>query len=155
MSHKSHACSSAAAALRKYQRNNDSTQAFQTAESVGGDNSKTLKSIYYNHNNNYSIDFMALYILASYFSFITVVASSRNPRKQSKEELWPRFFQIKIVISKIAKHLSLGNMTNPTYSRAPRETVLTVLHPAQHRIQRHFLSIFSINIQENAWQCPL
>lgn len=82
--HKFHVCSSVAAALRKYQRNNDSTRAFQTAESVGEDNSETLKSIYYNHNNNYSIDFMALYILASYFTFITAVASSRSPVKQSK-----------------------------------------------------------------------
>lgn len=82
--HKHQVYSSVAAALRKYQRNNDSTRALQTAESVGKDNSKHLRAYTPTINNNYSIDFMALYILAIYFTFITATVSSRSPMKQSK-----------------------------------------------------------------------
>ena len=137
MFHKLHVCSSVAAALRKYQRNNDSCCTFQTAESIGKDNSKHLRAYTPTINNNYSIDFMVLYILAIDFTFITAVVSSRSPMKQSKQNYdFDFLLHIKTLISEIANQLSLGHMSNQGSSEHHRRhfSQLITLHSS---IQSH------------------
>lgn len=78
------------------------------------DNSEALKSIDCDRNDNYPMDFTALYILATYCTLISAAASSGSPMKQAKQERrLPFFFRLKTPTSKKANHFSREHVMTP------------------------------------------